>query len=69
LYLLVIVILNQFNIKKIKLTKIILEQNIKNKKKLCGKKHCNNPQQFARKATVLPSHIITVILNQLNVKK
>ena len=34
-----IVIPNQLNIKKIKLTKIILE-----KKKLCGKKHCSNPQ-------------------------
>ena len=37
--LLVIIILNQLNIKKIKLTKIILEKTIKKKKeKLCGKK-------------------------------
>jgi len=37
LTLLVIIILNQLNIKKIKLTKIILEQNIKNKKNYVGK--------------------------------
>jgi hypothetical protein len=41
LYLLVIAILNQLNIEKIKLTKIILEKNItKQKKKPCRKKHC-----------------------------
>jgi hypothetical protein len=37
-----IVIPNQLNIKKIKLKNIILEK--KTKKKLCGKKHCSNPQ-------------------------
>jgi hypothetical protein len=41
LVLLVIVILNQLNIKKIKSTKIVLEKNIK---KTMWRKHCNNPQ-------------------------
>jgi uncharacterized membrane protein len=45
LYLLGIAILNQLNILKIKLTKIILGKNItKIEKKTCGKKHCSNQQ-------------------------
>jgi len=66
---------NQLNIKKIKLTKIILGKNITKKKtqkkpeKNCGKKHYVNSQKFARKVTVFFSHIITVIFNQLNIKK
>jgi hypothetical protein len=55
----VIVILNQLNIKKNKIDKDNFEKN--HKKKPCGK-HCSNPQCFVRKAT-------TVILNQLNIKK
>jgi uncharacterized membrane protein len=44
LYLLVIAILNQLNILKIKLTKIILGKNItKQKKKPYRKKYCSNP--------------------------
>jgi hypothetical protein len=65
-----IVILNQFNIKKIKLTKTILKKNHirkqrkrkRKRKKTHVEKHYNNPQCFVRKT-------IVVILNQLNIKK
>jgi len=53
----VIVILNQLNIKK----KIDKDNFKKIIKKPCGK-HCSNPKCFVRKATI-------VILNQLNIKK
>jgi hypothetical protein len=54
------VIFNQLNIKKIKLTKIILEKIIKKTEKNHIEKHCNNPQYFVRKATMLFSHYLAI---------
>jgi hypothetical protein len=57
---------NQFNIKKIKSTKIILEkimtkkENKKKKKNHVGK-HCSNPQCFVRKATPLSTHVLAIL--------
>ena len=55
-----VVILNQFNIKKIKLTKIILEKIIKKNYK---GKHCNNPRCLKIKK------LKSEIFNQFNIKK
>jgi hypothetical protein len=49
---------------------LILGKNItKTEKKSCGKKHCSTAILFSRKVTVFSSYIVTVIFNQLNIKK
>jgi hypothetical protein len=52
------------------LIKIILGKNIKKtEKNHAGKNTVAINNKFLRKVTVLSSHIVTVIFNQLNIKK
>jgi len=76
----IIIILNQLNIKKIIPTKIILEKIIKNKnknKKNHVGKHCSNPQCFKEKnykvkfsfSSILKNKSTKIILKKMITKK